>query len=108
MFWNIIGTSPPIDLHSPVTRPQEPGHYLCQIINHMKNIQTAQRPANESVATIGSVTRQMVHERTLELALTAGRNSHQIRQADYEQAKRELTGESDFDRQQQILDFLEY
>ena len=50
----------------------------------------------------------MVHDRTLELALLDGRSSHQIRQVDYERAKRELTGESDFDRQQQILDFLEY
>lgn len=74
----------------------------------MENIQTAQRPVSGSIASTRSVTRQMVHDRTLELALTAGRNSHQIRQADYERAKRELTGESDFDRQQQILDFLEY
>lgn len=34
----------------------------------------------------------------------AGRRADQIRQGDYEQAKRELTGESDFDRQQAILD----
>ncbi len=50
----------------------------------------------------------MVHDRTIELALLAGRNSHQIRQVDYERAKRELTGESDFERQQEILDFPEY
>ena len=52
-----------------------------------------------------SVTRQMVHDRTVELAMIDGRLSHQIKQADYERAKRELTGETDFDRQQQILDF---
>lgn len=54
------------------------------------------------------VTREMVHARTLELALLAGRDSHQIKQVDYEGAKRELTGESDFDRQQAVLDFREY
>jgi hypothetical protein len=72
----------------------------------MENIQT--RPGNGSVTVTRSVTRQMVHDRTIELAVLAGRNSHQIRQVDYERAKRELTGESDFDRQQQILDFPEY
>ena len=49
-------------------------------------------------------TREMVMSRTLELASMAGRRADQIRQGDYEQAKRELTGESDFDRQQAILD----
>ena len=51
-----------------------------------------------------SVTREMVHARTLELAAIAGRKPHQIKQVDYERAKRELTGESDFDRQQAMLD----
>lgn len=49
-------------------------------------------------------TREMVRSRTLQLAIIAGRGPHQIKQSDYEQAKRELTGESDFDRQQSILD----
>ena len=54
------------------------------------------------------VTREMVYSRTIELASLAGRNSRQIKQMDYERAKRELTGESDFDKQQAILDFDEY
>jgi hypothetical protein len=74
----------------------------------MKNLQIAQRPGTGMHAASRSVTRQMVHDRTLELARNAGRNALQIRQADYERAKRELTGETDFDRQQQILDFPEY
>lgn len=49
------------------------------------------------------VTPHMVRSRTVELALNAGRNSFEIRQRDYEQAKRELTGETDFDRQQAML-----
>lgn len=76
--------------------------------NNMENIQTVPRPAGGSVVITRSATRQMVHGRTLELALLDGRSSLQIRQVDYERAKRELTGESDFDRQQQILDFHEY
>ncbi len=60
------------------------------------------------VVVTRSVTRQMVHDRTLELALIDGRSSHQIKQVDYERAKRELTGETNFDRQQEILDFPEY
>ncbi|MGL5017875.1 MAG: hypothetical protein ACRDBP_07065 [Luteolibacter sp.] len=54
------------------------------------------------------VTREMVYLRTLELASSAGRSPRQIRQLDYERAKRELTGESDFDKQQALLDFNEY
>jgi hypothetical protein len=74
----------------------------------MKNIQTGAWAGNNSIVVTHSITRQMVHDRTLELASIDGRNSHQIKQVDYEQAKRELTGESDFNRQQQILDFPEY
>ena len=46
----------------------------------------------------------MVYARTLELAAVAGREPHQIKQVDYERAKRELTGESDYDRQQAMLE----
>jgi len=52
----------------------------------------------------GAVTRAMVHARTRELALRAGRTAMQISQQDYEAAKRELTGESDSDRQDALLD----
>ena len=45
----------------------------------------------------------MVRARTRELALIAGRGSHEIKQVDYERAKREVTGESDFDRQEAVL-----
>jgi len=55
---------------------------------------------------IGPVTREMVQNRTRELAMIYGRTPGQISQADYERAKRELTGESDRDRQDAILDAL--
>ena len=59
-----------------------------------------------NTAGIGPVTREMVHARARELALMAGRASSDVSQADYEQAKRELTGESDVDRQNAVLDAL--
>ena len=61
-----------------------------------------------AVYLIRPVTREMVYERTIELASLEGRGSHEIKQLDYEQAKRELTGESDFDKQQAAFDFNEY
>lgn len=50
------------------------------------------------------VTHEMLYARTLELALLAGRSSHEINQVDYERAKYELTGEVDFDRQQALVE----
>ncbi|MES2923098.1 MAG: hypothetical protein V4819_16195 [Verrucomicrobiota bacterium] len=50
------------------------------------------------------VSREMLYARTLELAQMAGRGGQQIKQIDYERAKLELTGESDFDRQQAMLE----
>jgi hypothetical protein len=49
------------------------------------------------------VTPQMVRARTVELAIRAGRNAVEIRQSDYEQAKRELTGETDSKRQHAMI-----
>jgi hypothetical protein len=60
----------------------------------------------ENFSGIGAVTRDMVHARARELAMISGRAAHDVSQADYEQAKRELTGESDMDRQDEILESL--
>ncbi len=46
----------------------------------------------------------MVHQRATALALTDRRTAPYVLQAHYEQAKRELTGESDLDLQEAILD----
>ena len=66
-------------------------------------------PLNKGVSTgktsgADPATREMVQARTRELALIAGRAPPHVSQADYEQAKRELTGESDMDRQEAMLD----
>jgi hypothetical protein len=50
------------------------------------------------------LTREDVHARARELALIDGRTPPDVSQADYEQAKRELTGESELDRQEAVLD----
>lgn len=70
-----------------------------------------QNPLNKGVLTenfagIGPVSRAMVHARARGLALIAGRAPADVSQLDYEQAKRELTGESDMDRQDALLDAL--
>ena len=49
-------------------------------------------------------TRALVGARAHELAELAGRVPPYVTQADYQQAKRELTGETDPDRQDAILD----
>lgn len=49
-------------------------------------------------------TRDMVHRRTHEMAVSAGRSRTQITHSDYLRARRELTGESDFSRQDLVLD----
>lgn len=52
----------------------------------------------------GRVSRAAVHIRTQELAALAGRVAPQVSQADYEQAKREITGETEVNRQNAALD----
>jgi hypothetical protein len=59
---------------------------------------------SSSSATCSIVTREMVYERTRRLASASGRGPQDISQADYEQAKRELTGLSDRSRQEELLD----
>jgi hypothetical protein len=69
----------------------------------------AKNPLGKGVLTknfagIGTVTREMVYARARELASLAGHAPPHVRQSDYEQAKRELTGESDMDRQDEVLE----
>jgi hypothetical protein len=66
-------------------------------------------PLNKGVLTenfigIGTVTRKMVRERAVELAVINGRSAQDVSKSDWEQAKRELTGESDMDPQEEVLE----
>ncbi len=47
----------------------------------------------ENSAGLGTVTRKMVRERAIELAIIDGRPAHETTKADWEQAMRQLTGD---------------
>ena len=55
----------------------------------------------ENAAGIGTVTSEMVEARARELAAINGRPSSEPSETDYQQAKRELTGESETEPQEQ-------
>jgi hypothetical protein len=50
---------------------------------------------SENSAGLGTVTRKMLRERAAELAVINGRSAQEVSASDREQAKRELTGDSD-------------
>jgi|GEM_PF-1787650 len=53
---------------------------------------------------LGWVTRVMAQDRSRQLTVMSGRASPQINQADYERTKREVTGETDLDLQDALID----
>src|SRR5437016_9258678 len=55
----------------------------------------------ENAAGIGTVTSEMVEARARELAAINGHPSSEPSEADYQQAKRELTGEAEMDPQEE-------
>src|SRR5260370_20539307 len=55
----------------------------------------------ENAAGIGTVTSEMVEDRARELAEITGSPSSEPSEADYQQAKRELTGEAETDPQEE-------
>ena len=55
----------------------------------------------ENAAGIGAVTPEMVEARARELAAINGRRSSKPSEADYQQAKRELTGEEEMDSREE-------
>jgi hypothetical protein len=68
-------------------------------------------PLNKGVLTdnaagIGTVTNEMVEVRAQELAIIAGRVPPEPSKIDYEQAKRELTGEAEIDPQEAALEMI--
>jgi hypothetical protein len=66
----------------------------------IKTLHAALPPGSAVVPTM----RERLHSRTCYNAAKAGRLSTSVSQADYEQAKRDVTGETDPDRQTAILD----
>jgi hypothetical protein len=58
----------------------------------------------ENSAGIGTVTRKMVRERAVELAVMDDRSTQEVSKSDWEQAKRELTGQPDMDPKEAVLE----
>jgi hypothetical protein len=59
---------------------------------------------SENGAGIGTVSRAMVKERAIELAIINGRPAAEVSKSDWEQAKRELTGCSETDPNEDFLE----
>ena len=70
----------------------------------MKNNPLKQGVLTENAEGIGTVSRKMVRERAVELAVTNGRAAQEVSKADWDQAKLELTGVADVDPQEEILE----
>ena len=58
----------------------------------------------ENSAGLGTITRKMVRERAVELAVINGRTAQEVSKSDWEEAKRELTGEPDMDPNEAVLE----
>jgi hypothetical protein len=68
-------------------------------------------PTNRGVISnnfsgIGAVSRELIDKRAAELALLAGRPDREATEADFEQAERELSGGSDLDADEEVLEAL--
>jgi hypothetical protein len=70
----------------------------------MKTDPLKQGSLTENGVGIGTVTQEMVRERAIELAVIAGRSEEDVSVFDLEQAKRELTGETDIDPKDAIME----
>jgi hypothetical protein len=58
----------------------------------------------ENSAGLGTVTSKMVRERAIELAIINGRLAREASKSDWKQARQELTGDSDADSHEAVLD----
>jgi hypothetical protein len=70
----------------------------------MKTNPLKQGLLTENSIGIGTVTRKMVRERAVELAVINGRSALDVTKSDLDQAKRELTGGPDVDPKEAILE----
>jgi hypothetical protein len=70
----------------------------------MKANELKQGVLTEHSAGIGTVTRKMVREHAVELAVIDGRSAQEVSKSDWEQSKRELTGEGDIDPKTEVLE----
>jgi hypothetical protein len=73
-------------------------------LSHTKTNPLKEGALTENSAGLGTVTRQMVQTRAAELAVINGRTAHEASKSDREEAKRELTGDSDPDPNEAVLE----
>jgi hypothetical protein len=73
-------------------------------VQPMKTNPLKEGALTENSAGIGTVTRKMVRERAVELAAINGRSPHESSKSDWEQARRELTGDSEMNPKEAILE----
>ena len=59
---------------------------------------------SENSVGIGTVSRKMVRERAMELAVINGRSTQEVSKSDVDQARRELNGESERDPKEELLE----
>ena len=74
------------------------------MIEPMKTNPLKEGTLTENSAGIGTVTRDMVRKRAVELAVINGRSALDVSESDLEQAQRELTGEPDTDPKEEVLE----
>ncbi len=72
-----------------------------ELVNYEKKSAEQRYHNKGNTAGIGTVTSEMVEARARELAAINGRPSSEPSEADYQQAKRELTGEAEMDPQEE-------
>ena len=70
----------------------------------MKTNPLKEGAVTENSAGLGTVTRKMVRKRAVELAVINGRSARDVSKSDWEQARRELTGEPDTDPKEAVLE----
>jgi hypothetical protein len=73
-------------------------------ISHMKSNPLKEGVLSENSAGLGTVTRKMVQVRAAELAVINGRSAHEASKSDREEAKQELTGDSNTDPNEAVLE----
>ena len=70
----------------------------------MKTNPLKQGLLTENAAGIGTVSREMVRQRAVELAVINGRTAKEVSKSDWDQAKRELMGQADVDPKEAALE----
>lgn len=82
---------------------------MVALAKHWRMFDRMKRPLKQGILTensagIGTVSRKMVRERAVELAIINGRPAHEASKSDWEEAKRELTGEPEIDPKEAVLE----